>query len=133
MVEKVSRYVGRNKYKAKAKQQAEDEEEKREQGSANFHDVLNTVIETIALDHPHHSLWQIFALSNGDRVVAAQKGKNRYLVDNDKATAAKGLLLQHNTFPSFAFLPYLDTVRVQICWSDCEAPSIGSLSKRWRS
>jgi len=33
-----------------------------------FQDVLNTIIETTALDHPHHVLYQIFALSNGEAV-----------------------------------------------------------------
>jgi hypothetical protein len=96
---KVTKYVGRGKAKAlatkgKGKSLASEnsEDEGGEGGGrANFQDVLNTVIEAIAIDHPHHALWQIFALSNGDRVVAAQKGKNRYLVDNDKATAAKGM------------------------------------------
>jgi hypothetical protein len=32
--------------------------------------VLNSLIEKIAVDHPHHTLFQIFALSNGDRVRA---------------------------------------------------------------
>lgn len=111
MAGKVTKYVGRSKTRAaaaaaaagaskgkgKGKQLGDSEEEGEETGgeggTANFQDVLNTVIEAIAVDHPHHALWQIFALSNGDRVVAAQKSKNRYLVDNDKATAAKGYII----------------------------------------
>lgn len=93
VVEKVTKYVSRSKAtraRLEEEEGAEEEEEVTAKGTASFQDVLNTVIETVALDHPHHALWQIFALSNGDRVVASQKGKNRYLIDNDKATAAKG-------------------------------------------
>jgi hypothetical protein len=132
---KVTKYVGRSKTRAaaaaagaskgkgKAKQLGDSEEEGDETGgdggTANFQDVLNTVIEAIAVDHPHHALWQIFALSNGDRVVAAQKSKNRYLVDNDKATAAKGYLFI-NALQVVQFLIFPST---QICSIACGRPS----------
>lgn len=59
-----------------------------ERGAINFLEVLNSVIEAVAMDHPHHSLWQIFALSNG----SGKKTKGCYLVETDKARAAKDLL-----------------------------------------
>lgn len=46
--------------------------------------------QATALAHPHHVLWQIFALSNGDNVPGSQRGKNRFVVDADKVKAAKG-------------------------------------------
>ena len=47
-------------------------------------------LQATALAHPHHVLWQIFALSNGDNVPGSQRGKNRFVVDADKVKAAKG-------------------------------------------
>ena len=47
-------------------------------------------LQATALAHPHHVLWQIFALSNGDNVPGSQRGKNRFVVDAEKVKAAKG-------------------------------------------
>jgi len=77
-----------------------------ERGAINFLEVLNSVIEAVAMDHPHHSLWQIFALSNG----SGKKTKGCYLVETDKARAAKGGHARAHTHTLLHSLPtYLPT------------------------
>ncbi len=50
--------------------------------------MLNDVIEKTAICHPHHTLYQIFALSNGGQVLPGQQGKARFVIDQDKILAA---------------------------------------------
>jgi ataxia telangiectasia mutated family protein len=56
-----------------------------------FQDVLSTIIENTALEHPYHTLYQIFALANGGRVLPEQRGSARFVVDQDKIAAAKSM------------------------------------------
>jgi hypothetical protein len=43
-----------------------------------FQHILTTLIKKVVMDHPHHSLYQIFALSNGNKVGVDQRGRDRY-------------------------------------------------------
>lgn len=61
-------------------------------GEARFQLVLKALIERIAIDHPHHSLFQLFALSNADKVQS--KVKDQYRMDDGKRTAASTLLAE---------------------------------------
>ncbi|KAL6075751.1 non-specific serine/threonine protein kinase [Balamuthia mandrillaris] len=87
----------RKKSRGKASIVVISDEEEEEEANENdevkytFQNVVNTVLETTATYYPHHVLWQIFAMSHGDKVQAS-RGKGRYVVDEDKVNAAKQLL-----------------------------------------
>eukprot|EP01125_Pyxidicula_operculata_P014600 TRINITY_DN4881_c0_g1_i1.p1 TRINITY_DN4881_c0_g1~~TRINITY_DN4881_c0_g1_i1.p1 ORF type:complete len:1571 (-),score=264.66 TRINITY_DN4881_c0_g1_i1:211-4749(-) len=63
--------------------------------SSSFRDVLNRMIERTAGDHPHHSLYQIFALANGGKV-PSKSGRN-LTIDNDKIEAAQNIITKLKT------------------------------------
>lgn len=44
--------------------------------------------------YPHDCLWQLLALSNGDRIPHTQKGAERFAVDISKKEAAAKILKQ---------------------------------------
>ena len=61
--------------------------------------TLQSLLERLAVDHPHHSLYQLFALKNGNRGKdgkAAQAGDvvggMAVTVDHDKVAAAQELI-----------------------------------------
>lgn len=61
--------------------------------------TLQSLLERLAVDHPHHSLYQLFALKNGNRGKdgkAAQAGDvvggMAVTVDHDKVAAAQDLI-----------------------------------------
>jgi ataxia telangiectasia mutated family protein len=60
--------------------------------SSIFQKTLGEMIELTATDHPHHVLYQLFALRNGDRVSDDHRGKSRFLVDQDKTKAASKMI-----------------------------------------
>jgi ataxia telangiectasia mutated family protein len=57
-----------------------------------FQEVLSSIIQQAVVDHPYHSLYQIYALGNGDQVQSDQKGKSKFVVDQDKINAARSKL-----------------------------------------
>ncbi len=63
------------------------------QAQSGFQEVLCALIERVATAHPHHVLYQLFALKNGE-IPQAHKGSNKtqFVVDEDKVRAAKDLL-----------------------------------------
>lgn len=61
--------------------------------SNTFQEGLNTIIERVVTDHPFHSLYQIFALGNGERVISSVKTKGKLSVDQDKIKAAKSTFI----------------------------------------
>lgn len=58
-----------------------------------FSDTLNSIIERITIEHPYHSLYQLFALSNGNR---AEKNKQqlKLKVDQDRIVAATQMIVK---------------------------------------
>ncbi|KAL3675793.1 hypothetical protein R1sor_025741 [Riccia sorocarpa] len=62
------------------------------QGALSFQTPLTLLLEKMATDHPYHSLYQLFALANGDRIKEKQRGKNVFVVDVEKKRAAEELL-----------------------------------------
>ncbi|BBN18785.1 serine-protein kinase ATM [Marchantia polymorpha subsp. ruderalis] len=65
---------------------------KESQGATGFQAALTLLLEKMATDHPYHSLYQLFALANGDRIKEKQRGKNVFVVDMEKKRAAEELL-----------------------------------------
>lgn len=58
---------------------------------SGFQAGLCAIIERVATKHPHHVLYQLFALKNGE--VEQQKGsKKQFVVEEDKVRAAKAIL-----------------------------------------
>lgn len=61
-------------------------------GSHGFQYALSALVEKMAIEHPYHTLYQVFALANGDRVKENQRGKVSFVVDMDKKHSAEQLL-----------------------------------------
>ncbi|XP_047054644.1 serine/threonine-protein kinase ATM isoform X1 [Lolium rigidum] len=62
------------------------------QGSTNFQNALASLLKKMASDHPYHTIFQLFALANGDRVKDKQRSRSSFVVDMDKKLAAENLL-----------------------------------------
>uniref|UniRef100_A0A0D9UVU7 Serine/threonine-protein kinase ATM n=1 Tax=Leersia perrieri TaxID=77586 RepID=A0A0D9UVU7_9ORYZ len=62
------------------------------QGSTNFQNALASLLKKMAIDHPYHTIFQLLALANGDRVKDRQKSRSSFIVDMDKKLAAENLL-----------------------------------------
>ena len=79
--------------------------------------TLQSLLERLAVDHPHHSLYQLFALKNGNRGKdgrAAQAGDivggMAVSVDHDKVAAAHHLITAVAAKPArSAFAHYCNT------------------------
>ncbi|GJU96059.1 serine/threonine-protein kinase ATM isoform X1 [Tanacetum coccineum] len=62
------------------------------QGPNTFQFALMSLLKKMAIDHPYHTIFQLLALANGDRVKDKQRSKNSFVVDMDKKYAAESLL-----------------------------------------
>ncbi|KAJ4974544.1 hypothetical protein NE237_007718 [Protea cynaroides] len=62
------------------------------QGPHTFQFALVSLVKKMAIDHPYHTLFQLLALANGDRVKDKQRSRNSFVVDVDKKHAAENLL-----------------------------------------
>ncbi|KAG6746015.1 hypothetical protein POTOM_050526 [Populus tomentosa] len=61
-------------------------------GPHNFQFALASLVKKMAIDHPYHTIFQLLALANGDRIKDKQRSRNSFVVDMDKITAAKRIL-----------------------------------------
>uniref|UniRef100_A0ACD5VDD8 Uncharacterized protein n=1 Tax=Avena sativa TaxID=4498 RepID=A0ACD5VDD8_AVESA len=68
------------------------------QGSTNFQNALASLLKKMAIDHPYHTIFQLFALANGDRVKDKQRSRSSFVVDMDKKLAAENLLKELSSF-----------------------------------
>ncbi|GLJ18554.1 hypothetical protein SUGI_0330040 [Cryptomeria japonica] len=62
------------------------------QGLHSFQFALTFIVKKMALDHPHHTIFQLLALANGDRIKDKQRSKSAFVIDLDKKHAAEDLL-----------------------------------------
>ncbi|KAK1427643.1 hypothetical protein QVD17_16334 [Tagetes erecta] len=62
------------------------------QGPNTFQFALVSLLRKMAIDHPYHTIFQLLALANGDRVKDKQRSRNSFVVDMDKKYAAESLL-----------------------------------------
>lgn len=60
--------------------------------SKEFQSLNMKLLKMIAKKHPYHSLYQIFALSNGARIPSDQKSKEQFVFAEEKIKSAKDLL-----------------------------------------
>ncbi|KAH0892896.1 hypothetical protein HID58_055325, partial [Brassica napus] len=63
-----------------------------ESGSNSFQSALVSLLRKMAIDHPYHTILQLLALANGDRIKDNQRSRNSFVVDIDKKVAAEHLL-----------------------------------------
>ncbi|PRP78734.1 putative ataxia telangiectasia mutated [Planoprotostelium fungivorum] len=56
--------------------------------NTTFQKLIGDILEMSCTQHPHHTLYQLFALSNGSKVDGNGKGRGRLTVDQDKINAA---------------------------------------------
>ncbi|PRQ24322.1 putative non-specific serine/threonine protein kinase [Rosa chinensis] len=68
------------------------------QGSHNFQFALVSLVKKMAIDHPYHTIFQLLALANGDRIKDKQRSKNSFVVDMDKKLAAENLLRELTSY-----------------------------------
>ncbi|XP_050221682.1 serine/threonine-protein kinase ATM isoform X2 [Mercurialis annua] len=61
-------------------------------GPQNFQFALASLVKKMAIDHPYHTLFQLLALANGDRIKDKQRSRNSFVVDMDKIISARNLL-----------------------------------------
>nr|XP_029123739.1 serine/threonine-protein kinase ATM isoform X3 [Elaeis guineensis] len=68
------------------------------QGSTSFQIALASLVRKMAIDHPYHTMFQLLALANGDRVKDKQRSRNSFVVDLDKKLAAEKLLNELSSY-----------------------------------
>ncbi|PON35174.1 Phosphatidylinositol 3-kinase, Vps34 type, partial [Parasponia andersonii] len=61
-------------------------------GPHSFQFALVSLLKKMAIDHPYHTIFQLLALANGDRIKDKQRSRNSFVVDMDKKLAAENLL-----------------------------------------
>ncbi|KAM7277000.1 hypothetical protein ACFE04_018866 [Oxalis oulophora] len=61
-------------------------------GPHNFQSALVSLVRKMAMDHPYHTIFQLLALANGDRIKDKQRSKSSFIVDLDKKITAENLL-----------------------------------------
>ncbi|XP_048228650.1 serine/threonine-protein kinase ATM isoform X3 [Ricinus communis] len=61
-------------------------------GPQNFQFALVSLVKKMSIDHPYHTLFQLLALANGDRIRDKQRSRNSFVVDMDKILSARNLL-----------------------------------------
>ncbi|KAK3035322.1 hypothetical protein RJ639_034030 [Escallonia herrerae] len=68
------------------------------QGPTTFQFALVSLVKKMAVDHPYHTIFQLLALANGDRVKDKQRSRNSFVVDMDKKCAAENLLMELSSY-----------------------------------
>lgn len=62
------------------------------EGPHSFQFALASLLKKLAVEHPYHTIFQLLALANGDRIKDKQRSRNSFVVDIDKKLAAEKLL-----------------------------------------
>ncbi|KAF5933201.1 hypothetical protein HYC85_029372 [Camellia sinensis] len=60
--------------------------------------ALVSLVKKMAIDHPYHTIFQLLALANGDRIKDKQRSRNSFVVDMDKKLAAENLLEELSSY-----------------------------------
>lgn len=68
------------------------------QGLHSFQFALVSLVKKMAIDHPYHTIFQLLALENGDRIKDKQRHRNSFVVDIDKKHAAQNLLNELSSY-----------------------------------
>ncbi|KAJ0047583.1 hypothetical protein Pint_15443 [Pistacia integerrima] len=67
-------------------------------GPQNFQFALVSLVKKMSIDHPYHTIFQLLALANGDRIKDKQRSRNSFVVDMDKKLAAENLLEELSSY-----------------------------------
>ncbi|KAL0318430.1 UNVERIFIED_CONTAM: Serine/threonine-protein kinase ATM, partial [Sesamum angustifolium] len=71
---------------------------KESSGPTSFQFALLSLVKKMALDHPYHTIFQLLALANGDRIKDKLRSRNSFVVDVDKKIAAEDLLRELSSY-----------------------------------
>ncbi|XP_031496138.1 serine/threonine-protein kinase ATM isoform X2 [Nymphaea colorata] len=67
-------------------------------GLPTFQLALISLVKKMTIDHPYHTIFQLLALANGDRVKDKQRSKNSFVIDLEKKHAAENLLNELSSY-----------------------------------
>ncbi|MCO5564111.1 hypothetical protein L7F22_017767 [Adiantum nelumboides] len=65
---------------------------KESQEVLSFQYALTCLVRKLVIDHPYHTVIQLLALANGDRVKDKQKNRTAFVIDMEKKLAAEAVL-----------------------------------------
>ncbi|XP_065875882.1 serine/threonine-protein kinase ATM isoform X2 [Euphorbia lathyris] len=83
-------------------------------GPHNFQFALASLVKKMAIDHPYHTIFQLLALENGDRVKDKQRSRNSFVVDTDKILSARNLLAELSSYHGDAIKQMRQMVEIYI-------------------
>ncbi|PIN15510.1 Non-specific serine/threonine protein kinase [Handroanthus impetiginosus] len=89
-------------------------------GPTSFQFALISLVKKMALDHPYHTIFQLLALANGDRIKDKQRSRNSFVVDVDKKIAAEDLLRELSSYHGAIIRQMKQMVEVYIKLAEME-------------
>ncbi|XP_077244126.1 serine/Threonine-kinase ATM-like protein isoform X2 [Tasmannia lanceolata] len=99
------------------------------QGSVNFQFALVSLVKKMAIDHPYHTVFQLLALANGDRVKDKQRSRNSFVVDMDKKLAAENLLNELSSYHGAIIRQMKQMVEIYIKLAELDTGKMGPNKK----
>ncbi|CAH9111684.1 unnamed protein product [Cuscuta epithymum] len=90
------------------------------QGPQSFQFALVSLVKKLAIDHPYHTIFQLLALSNGDRIKDKQHSKSSFVVDMDKKVAAENILKELSSYHGAALRQMKQMVEIYIKLAEME-------------
>ncbi|KAM3751704.1 hypothetical protein ACB098_04G130100 [Castanea mollissima] len=89
-------------------------------GPHNFQFALVSLVKKMAIDHPYHTIFQLLALANGDRIKDKQRSRNSFVVDLDKKIAAENLLKELSSYHGATIVQMKQMVEIYIKLAELE-------------
>ncbi|KAM3319089.1 serine/threonine-protein kinase ATM isoform X3 [Capsicum chacoense] len=89
-------------------------------GVQNFQFALVCIIKRLAIDHPYHTIFQLLALANGDRIKDKQRSRSSFVVDMDKKVAAENLLEELSSYHGAVIRQMKQMVEIYIKLAELE-------------
>ncbi|KAF3642282.1 putative serine/threonine-protein kinase ATM-like isoform X4, partial [Capsicum annuum] len=89
-------------------------------GVQNFQFALICIIKRLAIDHPYHTIFQLLALANGDRIKDKQRSRSSFVVDMDKKVAAENLLEELSSYHGAVIRQMKQMVEIYIKLAELE-------------
>ncbi|XP_047341337.1 serine/threonine-protein kinase ATM [Impatiens glandulifera] len=90
------------------------------QASNSFQFALVALVKKMAIDHPYHTIFQLLALANGDRIKDKQRSRNSFVVDMDKKLAAENLLKELSSYHGATIRQMKQMVEIYIKLAELE-------------
>ncbi|EPS70319.1 hypothetical protein M569_04441, partial [Genlisea aurea] len=89
-------------------------------GPPSFQFAVLSLVKKLALDHPYHTIYQLLALANGDRIKDKQRSRNSFVVDMDKKIAAEDLLTELSSYHRAIISQMKEMVEIYIKLAEME-------------